>query len=229
MQKVSRLSHCRLVRPASSLLQYKDDWTSKSIDSLNPNRTNTNASINYFLPMRAALLHDLQQSCSPPKLLSNQYQLKNMSAITARSQVAHISTRFLLISDTHSASPEQKPQGSQNVSQLPLPKADVLLHCGDLTMIGTLLEYEKTLDLLGSIDADLKLVIAGNHDISLDEVYYRRKGQSMQRHTGGYSEDLPAKARELWLGERAKSAGVTYLEEGTHSFTLKNGARLRVE
>jgi hypothetical protein len=96
-------------------------------------------------------------------------------------------------------------------------------------MIGTLLEYEKTLDLLGSIDADLKLVIAGNHDISLDEVYYRRKGQSMQRHTGGYSEDLPAKARELWLGERAKSAGVTYLEEGTHSFTLKNGARLRVE
>jgi hypothetical protein len=94
-------------------------------------------------------------------------------------------------------------------------------------MIGHLAEYEKTLDMLGNIDADLKLVIAGNHDITLDEIYYCRKGQHMHG-SNGYSEDLPAKAREMWLGERAKTAGVTYLEEGTHVFTLKNGAKLRV-
>jgi hypothetical protein len=45
---------------------------------------------------------------------------------------------------------------------------------------------------------------------------------------GGYDENMPAKAREMWLGERAKRAGVTYLEEGTYAFALKNGARLRV-
>lgn len=44
----------------------------------------------------------------------------------------------------------------------------------------------------------------------------------------GYDENMPAKAREMWLGERAKRAGVTYLEEGTHAFTLSNGAKLRV-
>jgi len=109
----------------------------------------------------------------------------------------------------------------------PLPTADVLLHCGDLTMIGHVHEYEKTLGMLGDIKADLKLVIAGNHDISLDENYYQRKGAYMHQHRG-YDPDLPRKAREMWLGERARRAGVTYLEEGTHIFTLANGARLRV-
>jgi hypothetical protein len=33
--------------------------------------------------------------------------------------------------------------------------------------------YKKALKMLGSIDAELKLVIAGNHDISLDGKYWR--------------------------------------------------------
>ena len=94
-------------------------------------------------------------------------------------------------------------------------------------MIGHLQEYEKTLAMLETVHADLKLVIAGNHDITLDEVYYARKGQFMHRG-GGYDRDLPRRARDMWMGQRAKAAGVTYLEEGTHTFTLKNGARLRV-
>lgn len=94
-------------------------------------------------------------------------------------------------------------------------------------MIGNLHEYEQTLDMLQSIDADLKLVIAGNHDISLDEEYYARKGKYMHWENG-HDEDMPRKAREMWTGERAKRAGVTYLEEGTYTFVLKNGAKLRV-
>lgn len=137
----------------------------------------------------------------------------------------HVKTRFLIISDTHSANPTQNEQNDVPFRP-PLPKADVLLHCGDLTMIGRLDEYEWALDMLESIDADLKLVIAGNHDISLDETYYKRKGAYMQRR--GYDADMPRKAREMWTGPRAQKAGVTYLDEGTHSFTLKNGARLGV-
>ncbi|KAH7075742.1 Metallo-dependent phosphatase-like protein [Paraphoma chrysanthemicola] len=138
-----------------------------------------------------------------------------------------IKTRFLIISDTHSASPEENVANNDVAFRPPLPKADVLLHCGDLTMAGLLNEYERTLDMLESIDAGLKLVIAGNHDISLDEVYYTRRGKYMHRYQG-YDEHMPSKAKELWKGERARRAGVTYLEEGTHTFTLANGAKLRV-
>lgn len=44
----------------------------------------------------------------------------------------------------------------------------------------------------------------------------------------GHDELMPVKARAMWKGERAKRAGVTYLEEGTYTFNLKNGAKLRV-
>ncbi|KAF1831559.1 Metallo-dependent phosphatase [Decorospora gaudefroyi] len=140
---------------------------------------------------------------------------------------ALVKTRFLILSDTHSSSPSQNIADDNVSFRPPLPKADVLLHCGDLTMIGQLEEYERTLGMLEDIEAPLKLVIAGNHDISLDEEYYARKGRFM--HGGrGYDKDLPAKARAMWMGERAKRAGVTYLEEGTHTFMLENGANLRV-
>lgn len=154
----------------------------------------------------------------------------NMSTPTRTSVAApssHIKTRFLIISDTHSSSPTQNDGNDRNFFCSPLPKADVLLHCGDMTMVGHLHEYEKTLNMLESIDADLKLVIAGNHDISLDAEYYARKGQYMHRR-GDYDIELPQKAINFWKGERAQRAGVVYLEEGTHMFTLKNGAKLRV-
>lgn len=93
-------------------------------------------------------------------------------------------------------------------------------------MLGHLDEYERTLSMLESIDAELKLVIAGNHDISLDEMYYKRMGRYMQGRR--YDEDMPRRAREMWMGERARKAGVTFLEEGRYGFVLRNGARLGV-
>ena len=141
-----------------------------------------------------------------------------------------IKTRFLIISDTHSAqlsSQENEPQASTPFPfRKSLPSADVLLHCGDLTKIGQLYEYRKTLDMLGECDAEFKLVIAGNHDISLDEEYYQREGMRMHRHT--FDPKMPKEAKEMWTGEEARKAGVTYLEEGSHTFVLKSGAKLRV-
>lgn len=92
--------------------------------------------------------------------------------------------------------------------------------------MGHLDEYERTLDMLESIDADLKLVIAGNHDISLDPAYYARMGKYMQGRR--HDADMPSRARAMWTGPRAQKAGVTYLDEGTHTFVLRNGANLRV-
>jgi predicted phosphodiesterase len=151
-----------------------------------------------------------------------------MSTSTSKPHMkSHIKTRILILSDTHSASPIQNSHNDDIAFRPPLPKADVLLHCGDLTMVGLMHEYEKTLEMLKSTDAELKLVIAGNHDISLDEQFYRRKGKSMQRLKED-DPDMPRRARELWTGETAKKAGVTYLEEGTYVFKLSNDAKLRV-
>ena len=96
-----------------------------------------------------------------------------MFAIAAMTATRLIKTRFLILSDTHSAVP--LPDGAEKhiAFRQPLPRADVLLHCGDLTMIGHLHEYEKALAMLESIEAELKLVVAGNHDISLCETTLR--------------------------------------------------------
>ncbi|KAJ4985377.1 ser thr protein phosphatase family protein [Stagonosporopsis vannaccii] len=137
-----------------------------------------------------------------------------------------IKTRFLILSDTHAALPTQDSHDAYTPFRTPLPCADVLLHCGDLTMLGHLSEYNRTLALLESIDAPLKLVIPGNHDISLDAPFYARRGREMQG--GDWDEEAPRKAKELWTGERARKAGVVYLEEGAWEGVLENGARLGV-
>ena len=76
--------------------------------------------------------------------------------------------------------------------------------------------------MLGNIDAELKLVIAGNHDLSLDGEWWRT-----HVHDEDDSEEH-SHATEIMTGPLAEEAGVTYLEEGTHSFTLKNGARFTI-
>lgn len=73
----------------------------------------------------------------------------------------------MVISDTHNYEFGKKSHTGVPF-QHPLPKCDVLLHCGDLTMNGELEKLEGVIKMLGSIDAELKLVIAGNHDRTLD-------------------------------------------------------------
>lgn len=138
--------------------------------------------------------------------------------------VKMIKTRICVISDTHTTTP--MPESSTEFAyREPLPKADVLLHAGDLTMTGQVSEYQITLDVLRKAEAELKIVIAGNHDITLDESFYNGCGKWMFH--GGKSEDL-SKVREMWTGWDAKQAGIIYLEEGTRTFILKNGATLTV-
>lgn len=64
--------------------------------------------------------------------------------------------RVICISDTHNAT-------------LPLPPGDILIHGGDLTAHGTFDEVQAQLRWLSSQPHPHKIVIAGNHDIILDE------------------------------------------------------------
>lgn len=131
-----------------------------------------------------------------------------------------VKTRFFILSDTHGVDLEKKKKYRD--------PADVAVRCGDLTEEPKLEEFRTSLRLLNDVQAPLKLVIAENHDFTLDEPIFRVKVAKSQqpidlvkKEFGDYGE-----ARQLF--EDAKSAGIIFLDEGTHQFTLANGAKLSI-
>lgn len=135
-----------------------------------------------------------------------------------------VKTRICMISDTHNAVPKTKTFTAYGFRE-PLPPCDVLLHAGDLTMSGELHEYKLAIGYLSQAAADLKIVIAGNHDTSLDPEY---KGPWGPGDTSRERDELNMNAKDMWTNESAKAAGIIYLEEGTRTFQLKNGAQFTV-
>ena len=103
-----------------------------------------------------------------------------------------------------------------------MPQVDLLLHTGDLTNFGELESLREAIKMLGTIEAELKLVIAGNHDISLDATP-RIENMSDEEYAKYHEAAL-----EIMTGPSGKEAGITYLQEGTYTFTLSNGATFRV-
>jgi predicted phosphodiesterase len=81
--------------------------------------------------------------------------------------LSNIKIRFLIISDTHGMefSPEDKP----------LKRADVVIHCSDLTNGSKLDEFRTAIRLLKDINALLKLVITGNHDFIINIPAFKKK------------------------------------------------------
>jgi hypothetical protein len=142
-------------------------------------------------------------SASPAPTTHKRCRIESPSVFTA--------VRFLILSDTH---------GNELPSKL--PACDVLLHCGDFTEDGSPESIARALQALGKIKAELKLVIAGNHEISLDRVYYLAEG--------GSAVDIE-RSRVLISPEPSSEAsknGVTVLKEGTHTFTLSSGASFSI-
>lgn len=65
--------------------------------------------------------------------------------------------RVIAISDTHGL--HRKVQ---------VPDGDILIHAGDFTNVGELEQVEDFNDWLGELPHKYKIVIAGNHDLSLE-------------------------------------------------------------
>jgi hypothetical protein len=139
----------------------------------------------------------------------------------AATTTSSVKTRFLIISDTH---------GNNLNPDTTLESIDVAIHYGDLTEESKIEEFQTTLQLLKNIDAGLKLVIAGNHDFTIDIPVFMKKvadippplGPNLvRREYGDYGE-----VRQLF--EDAMSDGIIFLDEGNYYFTLRNGASLAV-
>ncbi|KAF5266398.1 hypothetical protein FOXYS1_2748 [Fusarium oxysporum] len=78
-----------------------------------------------------------------------------------------IKTRVLILSDTHGLRFEEDKK--------PLAPVDLVIHCGDLTKDSKLEGFRETMQLLKEVDAPIKIVIAGNHDFSLDDGVFKNK------------------------------------------------------
>ena len=144
-----------------------------------------------------------------------------MSEISTDSDTPRIRTRFLGFSDTHGL------DFHCFSSSLARQYADVVIHCGDLTTESRLEEFKTSICCLQKLNAPLKLVIAGNHDFTLDIPTFRKMvdeshpplDPELVEETYGYY----GKARQLF-----NNTGITFLDEGVHSFRLQNGALLTV-
>lgn len=103
--------------------------------------------------------------------------------------------RIVCISDTHNAAPGEGYS---------LPKGDILIHAGDLTNNGQPSELKQALTWLREARYDVKIVVAGNHDLSLDEQYANQRDE----------------ATELRRALR-EDGGIVYLEHESVTVNLK--------
>lgn len=137
-----------------------------------------------------------------------------------------VQTKILIISDTHGL--------TFPTALHPNEAVDVAIHCGDLTHHSTLAEFNNTLSLMESLNADLKLFIAGNHDFSLDPAAFQDKIAETKLLSRGvildtlFGRDFGAWGEALNLLRHTTAPNLFFLEEGNYKFRLKNGALLKV-
>lgn len=115
------------------------------------------------------------------------------------------------MSDTHGAELPSK-----------IPTCDVLLHCGDITEDGSPESIADALEELSKVEAELKLVMPGNHEISLDKEFYL--GEGGEEAATDAAKDLVSSDET----SMASKCGITFLSEGTHTFTLSSGVTFSV-
>lgn len=122
-------------------------------------------------------------------MLSVKQRVEEVEPTTAPRSVDHL--RLVCISDTHNLT-----------DKLVLPEGDVLVHTGDFSNLGEPHDIEKFSKFLERQPFAHKIVIAGNHDLTFDEVNYPRIAPNF--HPRKHYE--PAAIKRLLTG-------CTYLED----------------
>ncbi|CAG9994065.1 unnamed protein product [Clonostachys byssicola] len=108
-------------------------------------------------------------------------------------------TRIVCISDTHNCT-------------VKLPKGDILIHAGDITNQGSYSELSRAVKWLEEAKFEAKIVIAGNHDITLDEAFYDEHGL--------YFHNQNPQSHEDCLSLLTSSPSITYLNHTSQSIRL---------
>lgn len=73
-------------------------------------------------------------------------------------------TTFVCISDTHNSH-----------EKISVPKADIVIHAGDMTGVGTTKQIREFCEWYGKLPHKHKILIAGNHDWGFEKDYRKHK------------------------------------------------------
>ncbi|THH10266.1 hypothetical protein EW145_g1435 [Phellinidium pouzarii] len=111
-------------------------------------------------------------------------------------------TRFVCISDTHYL----------------VPPGDILLHGGDLSSWGTFKHLRKTVDWLRTLPHELKIIIAGNHDLSLDPNW------KAEAEDYGFDPKEVDASQEMMRSDVVRDAGIIYLDR-QHTVVTTSGGK----
>lgn len=114
-------------------------------------------------------------------------------------------TRFVCISDTHNSFPG---------GGFKLPPGDVLIHAGDLTNQGSFSELEKAVKWLEEAEFECKLVVGGNHDVTLDSPFYAQYG--------AYFHNQEPQNADRCQTLLVNSPSITYLRHAAATIKLKS-------
>lgn len=108
------------------------------------------------------------------------------------------STRLVCISDTHS------------LYDFTLPRGDILIHAGDFSQTGKYEEVVQYLRWLKTLkEFRLKVIIAGNHDITLDQPFYEKT----KRRFHPMKEDSEAIQKMIRDPTLRTDYGIIYLQD----------------
>ena len=134
--------------------------------------------------------------------------------------------RFVCISDTH---------GKHR--KINLPEGDVLLHAGDITNVGEPHQLEDFAEWLSKLHYTQKVVIAGNHDLTIDKPYFKNKEnyshivRNPRILSLGDDDDKMASTKHEMISDRARktlceasNTNFTYLED--ESVTVLGGYKI---
>ncbi|KAJ6782992.1 hypothetical protein PWT90_10897 [Aphanocladium album] len=117
-------------------------------------------------------------------------------------------TRIVCISDTHNCT-------------VKLPPGDILIHAGDITNQGSYSELSKAVKWLERLPYECKIIIAGNHDITLDADFYANHGQEFH--------NKKLESHESCLELLTSSSSLTYLQHETVTIKLSSPSGPRTE
>ncbi|KAF3130008.1 hypothetical protein TWF594_010580 [Orbilia oligospora] len=134
---------------------------------------------------------------------------------------------ILPISDTHDVQP-QSPEQKEVLFRYPFPKTDVFIHAGDMTQDSNLVTLKAAISWIELIPAELKILIAGNHDTTLDVVRDHVDDSFDSDDEENKLNTKQVECREYLTSKEMKAKGIFYLENEVETFKLKNGAMLTV-
>ena len=181
-----------------------------------------------FVPSRRLVGRDAQQDLDHPA--SRGLGRRSL----ARTDKKGAKVEFIITSDSHGAF----GKGWKFYDSFMKTKADVMIHCGDVSDLGKIQEYKDVVKSLKDHPAKTKIFIGGNHDFTLDEEYMKRKdvqaGDVLPTELKGNAAKIQKEikdAQAVFQTKEAKDAGIVFLNKGWHTIwaDTQGGRRVRLK